>query len=304
MGQAPRRIEYRPLAGLAPAATNPKTHDLAELGRSIARFGIIDPIVEDGRTGQLISGHGRTETLAAAEAAGLVPPDGVRVVSGQWRVPVVVGWSSANGDEASAALVAVNRLTEVGGWDDAELARLLSGLDLEGVGFSEVDLDALISATDLPMGLGDVTPYNPDATSDDYYTPAWVFEAMGLEFDLDPCSPPELIPWIPAKNRYTKIDDGLAQPWAGRVWLNPPYSNPTPWMELFREHGNGVALVPVTRGRWFMAAWNDESLGFASAPYNMKFTGGASGTFHTVFIAAGKSNIEAIRAFGPVRRIV
>ena len=29
-----------------------------------------------------------------------------------------------------------------------------------------------------------------ELTSDDYYTPAWVFERMGIEFDLDPCAPP------------------------------------------------------------------------------------------------------------------
>jgi hypothetical protein len=153
------------------------------------------------------------------------------------------------------------------------------------------------------MGLGEVAPYNPDATSDDYYTPPWVFEALGLEFDLDPCSPPELIPWIPVKERYTLADDGLVQPWHGRVWLNPPYSNPTPWMELFREHGNGVALIPSSKGAWFVKLFNDPAVGFASTPSNMKFIGGAIPT-HTWFAAVGESNIEAIRTFGPVRMIV
>jgi hypothetical protein len=31
-------------------------------------------------------------------------------------------------------------------------------------------------------------------TSNDYYTPAWIFEKMGLEFDLDVASPPDGIP--------------------------------------------------------------------------------------------------------------
>lgn len=50
-------------------------------------------------------------------------------------------------------------------------------------------------------------------TSDDYYTPAWVFERLGITFDLDVCAPPGGIPWIPAARYYTMEDDGLAQPW-------------------------------------------------------------------------------------------
>ena len=39
-------------------------------------------------------------------------------------------------------------------------------------------------------------------TSDDYYTPAWVFEKMGLEFDTDPAQPIGGTPWIPVKKYY------------------------------------------------------------------------------------------------------
>ena len=53
-------------------------------------------------------------------------------------------------------------------------------------------------------------------TSDDYYTPAWVFDAMGLRFDLDPASPPGGVPWIPAARYFTMEDDGLAQEWTAR----------------------------------------------------------------------------------------
>jgi hypothetical protein len=33
----------------------------------------------------------------------------------------------------------------------------------------------------------------------EWYTPPWVFQKLGVEFDLDPCQPPEGIKWIPAK---------------------------------------------------------------------------------------------------------
>lgn len=80
--------------------------------------------------------------------------------------------------------------------------------------------------------------------STDWYTPSWVFERMGIEFDLDPCQPIEVIKWIPAKSRYTVEDDGLKKPWFGRVWLNPPYGKQTPdWLAKMNQHRNGVALV-------------------------------------------------------------
>jgi site-specific DNA-methyltransferase (adenine-specific) len=39
-------------------------------------------------------------------------------------------------------------------------------------------------------------------------------------FTLDACATPENAK-CPAY--FTKIDDGLKQPWTGRVWCNPPY---------------------------------------------------------------------------------
>jgi hypothetical protein len=80
-------------------------------------------------------------------------------------------------------------------------------------------------------------------TSDDCYTPRWVFDAMGLEFDLDVAAPPGG-PWhVPAKRYYTAEDDGLAQPWEGLVWCNPPYSNFLPWAQRFARYGDGAAIM-------------------------------------------------------------
>lgn len=44
-------------------------------------------------------------------------------------------------------------------------------------------------------------------TSDDCYTPRWVFDAMGLQFDLDVAAP-KGGPWhVPAARYYTAEDD-------------------------------------------------------------------------------------------------
>ena len=65
--------------------------------------------------------------------------------------------------------------------------------------------------------------------SDEWYTPRQYVEAARLvmgEIDLDPASNDVAQAWISAARFFTKDDDGLAREWSGRVWLNPPYSQP------------------------------------------------------------------------------
>lgn len=83
--------------------------------------------------------------------------------------------------------------------------------------------------------------------TDEWYTPPRIVAALG-PFDLDPCAGP----MNHAARNLRREDDGLAQPWSGRVWLNPPYSNVHEWLTRFMDHGDGVALVnarPETQ--WF-----------------------------------------------------
>lgn len=90
--------------------------------------------------------------------------------------------------------------------------------------------------------------------SDDWYTPPEIFTAIGLMFDLDPCSP-GANHWVPALRVYTKAEDGLAQPWHGLVFMNPPFggrNGHVPWLEKFFAHGNGIAVVRAyTSSEWF-----------------------------------------------------
>lgn len=78
----------------------------------------------------------------------------------------------------------------------------------------------------------------------EWYTPSWVFSALGLTFDLDPASPHDMESMVPAGTKYTLFDNGLKKPWFGRVWLNPPYGPDTgTWVRRMAQHGNGIALV-------------------------------------------------------------
>jgi len=88
-------------------------------------------------------------------------------------------------------------------------------------------------------------PHLPNqGLSNEWWTPRHVFDALGLEFDLDPCAPPGGVPWLPAKHHYSIEDDGLSKPWFGRVWLNPPYGREAgAWMIHLAQHGHGIGLV-------------------------------------------------------------
>lgn len=140
--QGERYIEWMKVRELIPAPKNPKTHDIKTLRASFKRFGSVEAPAIDERTGRLVAGHGRCETLRDLEAAGDVVPKGVKVDpdTGAWIIAVQRGWHSANDVEAAAYVVTSNRSSELGGWDDALLDETLaevaeSDLGLDGVGF-------------------------------------------------------------------------------------------------------------------------------------------------------------------------
>jgi len=63
----------------------------------------------------------------------------------------------------------------------------------------------------------------------EWYTPPFIIESaksiMG-DIDLDPASSKLANETVGAKEFYTIEDDGIKKDWHGRVWLNPPYSQP------------------------------------------------------------------------------
>lgn len=98
--------------------------------------------------------------------------------------------------------------------------------------------------------------------TDEWYTPAYIFEALGERFDLDVAAPPEGPRHVPADRWYSDLS--LILPWSGFVWMNPPFghqSTKREWLGKFFMHGDGIALVPDRTS----APWWQEFAPLASA---------------------------------------
>ena len=151
------RIEYWPLSKLLKHPKNPKTHKLDEIQKSMERFGYISPILIDERSGMIAAGHGRIDTLIQLKAENKPAPTQILVKKDEWSVPVICGIEFKNEHELEAYLVADNRLTEMGGWNDAALIEILeaqkSTATLKGTGFNSAELKRLLNAEKKPPAL-------------------------------------------------------------------------------------------------------------------------------------------------------
>lgn len=100
--------------------------------------------------------------------------------------------------------------------------------------------DAMTIATPRAMG----SHHSARSKSVVWLTPPDILAALG-PFDLDPCAAPDPRPWPTASRHYVEADNGLAKPWLGRVWLNPPYDGKPAlaFMRRLVQHGQGTALL-------------------------------------------------------------
>ena len=164
---------------------------------------------------------------------------------------------------------------------------------------ASIALASKANAVRLDLENLDWTPEGNDV----WFTPPAIFDALSVDFDLDPATIPGGIPWIPARHTYSEVDDGLIQPWHGRVWLNPPYSNPRPWIQRLAQHNNGIALLPAdTATSW----WHDYVITARALCFirgRLRFIRNDAGLetsarFPSVLAAWGRENGEALRSCG------
>lgn len=296
--------ERFPIKDLRRDPKNPRRGDMPAVRASIAKFGQVLPVlIASAPEGLWVVGGNTTmdaiTSLGGDEIAGVLAPSGL------------------SDPELRSLALALNRTSDLATYDSAVMAEHLLALHGEDIdlmhaaGFDDTALvDALLVAEaegwDPPDEInvegytrrraGTVSEDESEKGSDEYYTPAWIFDELGLEFDLDVSAPPGGPLHVPAKRFYTKADDGLTSPWDGRIWMNPPYSLCAAFVGKFLQHRNGVALLAAFKSQWF----NDL---IVLLPPALLFDGDRGIPYHTMLVALGSDSLAAIdgKSWGRVR---
>ena len=172
----PLEIRLLPIERLVPAPYNPRRPLTAKarkkLKASLAEFGLVEPLVWNGRTGHVVGGHARLDLLREL---------------GHAAVPVSV----VDLDDARerALNVVLNNLEAQGRYDPAKLLELLTGLGdgRELTGFDDATLRSLQlepEATDM----GEMSSESVEVTlvveSSKYDSLAPRLDELVREFDL------------------------------------------------------------------------------------------------------------------------
>lgn len=105
-------------------------------------------------------------------------------------------------------------------------------------------------------------PRSLDASdeSDGWYTPSWLLDdvrRMLGAIDCDPATCEAAQAVVQAKTWYTQHENGLLQQWAGRLYLNPPYSAPTPWIKkaLMHYQDGDVSAALILTNSYTETGW-------------------------------------------------
>jgi hypothetical protein len=150
--------------------------------------------------------------------------------------------------------------------------------------------------------------------SPEWYTPQEIIDLACQMFgtiDTDPCSNSHETPAVPARTLYTKEDDGLAQTWIGKTYLNPPYgAEISKWTDkLVAEYKSGnvteaLALLPARIDTvWFSPLYEylmcnvRGRIQFANSPYHAPFP------CVIVYLGEHTTNfINHFKSLGPIMR--
>lgn len=106
-------------------------------------------------------------------------------------------------------------------------------------------------------------PYSHNSQNT-WFTPPEIVKKLG-DFDVDVCTTIRRPFDIAKQNIEAERLDSLAVDWkifGNFVWMNPPYGKEIlPFIEKFKQHNNGIALVFARMGTPWMQQWIKEKKG-------------------------------------------
>lgn len=230
-----KRHKTVPVGELQLHPRNVRQGDVGAISESLDAHGQYRPVVVQESTGYILAGN---HTYKAALANG-------------WE-RIAATFIDVDDAEALRIMLVDNRTNDLATYDEHALSELLVELNLNGglggSGYDGDDLDELLASVN-----------GPAVSPDERYTPEWIFEAMGVEFDVDLAAPEGGIPYIPAKRYFTEKDDALTKDWSGLfAWCNPPYSIASKFGEKWlAETEEGVWLGPQSHSTQYRVGLQD-----------------------------------------------
>ena len=183
-----------PVDDLTPWPKNPRRGNVDLIADSLALHGQYRPLVVRKATGEVLAGN---HTLAAAKTLG-------------WT-EIAATVVDVDQETAERIVLIDNRANDVAGYDEEQLVEILQGLpDLDGTGYAQEDLDALIYGLDqdpepTPPGIDEIPEVKPKAKVGD------VFELGRHRVICGDSTEPETLATLMGEER------------AHAMWTDPPY---------------------------------------------------------------------------------
>jgi hypothetical protein len=132
----------------------------------------------------------------------------------------------------------------------------------------------------------------------EWYTPAQYIDAARATLggiDLDPASCEAAQKIVQAGKWYDEESNGLEYPWAGRIWLNPPFKYPAPFIDrLIEACASGATGILLTNNNTDTKWWHRA----AAACTAICFTAGRISFYNVAGESSSPTNGQNFFYFG------